>query len=203
MRAFGIPFEEIVVPLRQDDSKARLAVYSPSGKVPVLLDGDNSIWESLAIIEHLAECYPDKAIWPVDPAVRARARSISNEMHGGFMPLRQGCPMNIGAKFKTPAITPEMQANIERIEKIWSEARAKVAGDGPYLFGSFSAADAMYAPVATRFDSYQVPVSQGTRDYMTTILAHPAYAEWRASALTEPWTIADYGAGHTPTETYR
>lgn len=203
MRAFAIPFEEIVIPLREADSNARLAAYSPSGKVPVLLDGDVKIWESLAIIEYLSERYPGKAIWPAASGARALARSISNEMHGGFMPLRQGCPMNIGATFKTPVITPEMRSNIGRIENIWAEMRAAFSGEGPYLFGAFSAADAMYAPVATRLQSYQIPVAESTRNYIETVLSHPTYLEWRKSALEEPWSIAGYGAGHTAVETYR
>lgn len=203
LRAFAIPFEEIVVPLRLADSKARLAEVSPSGKVPVLIDGDLAIWESLAIIEYVAEANPGKAIWPRDKAARAHARAISNEMHGGFMPLRQGCPMNLGARFKTPEMTESMQGNVSRFEAIWAETRALFGSSGPYLFGDFSAADAMFAPVVSRFESYQIPVNPETRAYMTTILAHPEFVAWRTGALKEPWTIADYGAGHTIVESYR
>jgi glutathione S-transferase len=203
LRAFDIAFEEITIPLRQPDSKARLAAFSPSGKVPVLLDGDKTIWESLAIIEYLAERSPGKAIWPKDPAARAHARSSANEMHGGFMPLRQGCAMNLGARFKTPEMTDALQANVDRIAAIWAEARSKFGADGPYLYGAFSAADAMYAPVATRLDTYQIPVKPETRAYIDTILAHPDFTAWKAAALKEPWTIDDYGAGHTAVETYR
>jgi glutathione S-transferase len=203
MRAFDIPFEEIVIPLRQDDSKARLARYSPSGKVPVLVDGDLVIWESLAIIEYVAEHCPDKAVWPKDRVARAHARAISNEMHGGFMPLRQGCPMNLGARYKTPELTEPMKANIDRVETIWSDARKAFGGGGPYLYGAFSAADAMFAPVVTRLDTYQIPVKPETRDYMDTILSNPHFAAWKQAALIEPWTIADYASGHTAVETYR
>ena len=203
MHAFDIPFEEIVVPLRRDDSKARLAEFSPSGKVPVLIDGDLVIWESLAILEYLAEKYPDKAIWPKDSAARAHARSISNEMHGGFMPLRQGCPMNLGARFKTPEMTEAMQANLARIEDIWDQSRAQFGADGPYLLGAFSTADAMYAPVASRLHTYHLPVKTQTRAYIDTIFTHPAFVDWKTAALKEPWTIEDYGAGHTAIETYR
>ncbi len=203
LRAFDIPFEEIAIPLRQENSKARLAEYSPSGKVPVLIDGDQAIWESLAIIETLAERFPAKPIWPSEAKARAHARAASNEMHGGFMPLRAGCPMNLGAKFKTPELTEALKANVDRVEAIWAEARARFGGAGPYLYGAFSAADAMYAPVVTRLDSYQLPVKANTRVYMDTILAHPACAAWKSAALVEPWTIDDYAAGHTVVETYR
>jgi glutathione S-transferase len=203
MHAFAIPFKEIVIPLRQDDSKARLARYSPSGKLPVLLEDGLVIWESLAIIEYLAEAYPDKGIWPRFRAARAHARAISNEMHGGFMPLRQGCPMNLGARFKTPEMTEALTANVDRVEQIWAEAKSKDRGEGPYLYGGFTAADAMFAPVVSRLDSYQIPVMPETRAYMDAVLAHPSYVAWKDAALKEPWSIADYEAGHTIVETYR
>ena len=203
MRAFDIPFEEIIVPLRRDDSKVRLADYSPSGKVPALVDGGQTIWESLAIIEYLAEAFPDKNIWPRDREMRAHARAISNEMHGGFMPLRTGCPMNLGARFKTPEMTEGLQASLDRVESIWAGTLARFSHGGPYLYGDFTAADAMFAPVVTRLDAYQLPVKPPTRAYMDTILAHPAFVEWKSAALKEPWTIEDYGPGHTIIESYR
>lgn len=203
MHAFNIPFTEVVIPLRQSTSKAELAKYSPSGKVPALIDDGLVIWESLAIIEYLAECNSDVGIWPSGREARAHARAISNEMHGGFMPLRQGCPMNLGAKFKTPDISESMRANIDRIESIWATTRARYGGRGPYLFGTFCAADAMYAPVATRLDTYQIPVKSETRDYIDTILAHPSFRAWKEAALREPWDIVDYAAGHTAVEIYR
>jgi glutathione S-transferase len=203
LHAFAIPFEEIVIPLRTPESKAKLAQYSPSGKVPVLIDGDQSIWESLAIIEYLAENNANKTIWPKDKAARAHARAISNEMHGGFMPLRQGCPMNLGARFKTPEMTEALKANVDRVEQIWAETRQKFRNEGPLLFGDFTAADAMYAPVVSRLVSYQIPVKPGTRAYMDAVLAHPSFLAWKDAALKEPWSIEDYAAGHTIVETYR
>jgi glutathione S-transferase len=203
MRAFDIAFEEILIPLRQEDSRARVLAVSPSGKVPALITSDQTIWESLAIIEYLAETHPDKAIWPRDAVARAHARAISNEMHGGFQPLRQGCPMNIAARYKQPELTDALQANIQRIEEIWMTTRALFGASGPYLFGDFSAADAMYAPVASRFDSYQIPVSPETRGYMNAIFAHPAFVEWREAALKETWTIADYASGHELVQSFR
>ena len=203
LRAWQIPFEEIVIPLRTPESKAQVLVHSPSGKVPALVDGDFTIWESLAIIEYLAELFPDHGIWPRERSARAHARAISNEMHAGFQALRQACPMNLGARYTTPEITDAMQLNIDRIEAVWAEARAKFGAGGPYLYGAFSAADAMYAPVVTRLDTYQIPVKSEARAYMDAVLFHPDVISWRDSALKEPWTIADYGAGHTAVETYR
>lgn len=203
MRAFDIPFDEILIPLRQPDSRARVLAFSQSGKVPALITPELAIWESLAIIEYLAETYPDKAIWPRDKKARAHARAISNEMHGGFQTLRQACPMNLGARYATPAMTDPLLANVARIETIWAEARAKFGKEGPYLYGAFSAADAMYAPIATRLQTYQLPVKPETEAYMATILAHPAYLDWRAAALQETITIDNYDAGHTLVETYR
>lgn len=203
MRAVDIPFQEINIPLRTPESKQRVLAVSPSGKVPALITSDQTIWESLAIIEYLAETYPDKPIWPGDRVARAHARAVANEMHGGFQALRQGCPMNLGARFATPDMTDALKANVARIEDIWSEARSKFANGGDYLFGAFSAADAMYAPVATRLDTYQIAVRPETRRYMDTILAQPDFVAWRHAALQEPWTIPDYDAGHTPVETFR
>lgn len=203
LHAFKIPFREHIIPLRQETSKALLAEYAPSGKVPVLNDEGLQIWESLAIIEYLAEQYPDHMIWPRSRAARAHARAISNEMHGGFMPLRQGCPMNLGTRFKTPEMTEALKANVDRVEQIWAEAIKKYQSDGPFLYGSFTAADAMYAPVVTRLDSYQIPVRPETRAYMDAILAHPSMVAWKDAALIEPWSIEDYEAGHTIVENYR
>jgi glutathione S-transferase len=202
LRAFEIPFEEIVIPLRTPESAARIIEYSPSGKLPVLIDGDVTVWESMAIIEYLAETFPDRAIWPRDRKVRAHARSISNEMHAGFQALRQGCPMHLGVRFATPPLTDSIRSCIDRIEDIWAEARNRFAAGGPYLYGAFSAADAMYAPVVTRFDTFQIPVREATRAYMDAILAHPAFIAWRTAALAEPWSIPEYAAGHTIIESF-
>ncbi len=203
LRAFQIPFEEIIVPLRRADSRERVLEFSPSGKVPALIDEGHVIWDSLAIIEYVADCNPELAIWPKDRVARAHARSISNEMHSGFQALRQGCPMDAGTRYKTPEITEPLQANIDRIEAIWAEAQANFGGAGPFLYGAFSAADAMYAPIAFRLDGYGIPVSPASRRYIETIFAHPDVAAWRAAALKEPWTIPDYAAGHTAIETLR
>lgn len=200
IKHFDIPFEDVVIPLREADTQQRLAVYSPSGKVPVLVDGETVIWESLAIIEYLAESFPDRAIWPRDKAARARARAIANEMHGGFVALRQACPMHLGARFATPEMTQSLKANIDRVLSIWTETRRKFGSGGPYLFGAFTAADAMYLPVVTRFDTFQIPVEGEARAYMDASLKHPAFVAWREAAHEETWRIADYAAGHTLVE---
>jgi glutathione S-transferase len=202
LKAFDIPFEEIVIPLRQADSRDRLLEYSPSGKVPVLIDDDVVVWESMAIIEYLAEAFPDRTIWPREVKARAHARAIANEMHSGFQPLRQACPMHLGARFATPPLIDPLKANIDRIEDIWSGARNRFGAGGPYLFGGFTAADAMYLPIVTRFETYGVPVREATRAYMDTMLAHPAFIEWRTGAYKESWRIPDYSVGHTLIESY-
>jgi glutathione S-transferase len=202
LSSFGIPFEEVQIPLNTSDSRSRVLEFSPSGKVPALIDGDVIVWESLAIIEYLTEKFPDHAVWPRDRKARAQARAISNEMHAGFPALRQGCPMHLGARFATPPLTEALKANIDRVEDIWSAARNRFGSGGPYLFGAFSAADAMYLPVVTRFDTYQIPVREATRVYMDTMLAHAEFVDWRASALKETWTISEYASGHTLVESY-
>lgn len=202
LSAFDVPFEEVLIPLRTSESRGMVLEYSPSGKVPALIDGDIRVWESLAIIEYLAEKFPEFAIWPRDAQARAHARSISNEMHAGFQAIRQACPMHLGARFATPPLTEPIRASIDRIEDIWSEARNRFAGGQSFLYGAFSAADAMYAPVVTRFDTYQIPVREATRAYMDAVLAHPSFKAWRAAALVEPWRIADYSEGHTLVESF-
>lgn len=202
LKSFGIPFEEIQIPLRLADSRGRLLEYSPSGKVPVLIDEDVTVWESLAIIDYLAEAFPELPIWPRDRKARAHARSVSSEMHSGFQALRQACPMHLGARFATPPITEALLASIDRVEDIWSEARNRFGGGQPFLYGAFSAADAMYAPVVTRFDSYQIPVREATRAYMDAVLSHPAFVAWREAALAEPWRIPEYSTGHTVVESF-
>lgn len=201
-RAFGVPFHETVIRLKRADTAQRIAAYSPAGKLPVLIDGDTRVWESLAIIEHLAEKFPDRAIWPGDPAARAHARAISSEMHAGFQPLRQACNMNLGKVFAPRDQAPGVAADVARIVDIWREARDRFGAGGPFLYGAFSAADAMYAPVVTRFVTYSISVNEPARSYMDAVLAHPAFAAWRADALAEPWTIPEYEADREIIETF-
>ena len=204
MRAAGLDFEETVIPLRQPDSAERIGAVSPSGKVPVLIDGDATVWESLAIISYLADKYPDKPIWPGGMVARAHAKSISMEMHGGFQALRQACPMNLGKRFKAPEMSDELKGNIARIEEIWRDTRKRFGGErGAYLYGKFSAADAMYAPIATRLDTYSIAVAADTRAYIDAIYDHPAFREWQQAAFAEPWSIAAYEEGHVMIEDLR
>lgn len=204
MRSAGIDFEETVIPLRQPDTAERIRKYSPTGLVPVLIDGDAVAWESMAIISYLADRFPDKSIFPSrSMAARAHAKAISVEMHSGFRTLRQTCPMNLGKRFTTPALTDALTADISRLEFLWRDTRMRFGGNGAYLFGEFSGADAMYAPVVTRLDTYQLPVSEDTRSYMDTILSNPHFQEWKSQALAEPWTIEAYEEGHTVVENYR
>jgi glutathione S-transferase len=188
MKVAGIPFAEELVPFDTPEFKQRVSGRF-GGKVPVLLDRDVQIWESLAILEYLAESFPDAGIWPKDKAARAHACSIANEMHAGFGPLRSHLPMNFSRPVIKRALTPEVEANIARIEFIFGECRRRYCG--LFLCGAFSAADAMYAPVVSRLQTYDVGVSAGTRAYMETMMALPAWQDWAAAARTEAWVFAE------------
>jgi glutathione S-transferase len=192
LKGAGVAFDEVVIPLYTDDpaDKQRILKYSPAGKVPILIDGAVTVWDSLAIIEYLAEKFPDKGFWPADTAARAHARSVSAEMHSGFMPLRNECGMNIKRPVHKRTLSADAKANAERVQEIWSECR-KTYG-GPFLFGAFSGADAMYAPVVHRFRTYGIDVTGAAADYMGTMQAHPAFAEWTADGLKETWAIAKF-----------
>lgn len=191
MRHHGIGFEEILVPLDLPDTRARILAHSPSGKVPALALGEATVWESLAIMETLAELRPDLPVWPRDKAARALARSISAEMHAGFGALRSALPMNLGKRYAHRDRGEKVAADVARVVAIWKDARARFGANGPFLFGAdFTAADAMYAPVVTRLDTYGWPVDGETRAYMDAILALPAYREWLAEALRETWIVA-------------
>jgi glutathione S-transferase len=190
LRGAGIPFDEVSIPLYTgDEDKQRILHYSPAGKVPVLVDGSITVWDSLAIIEYLAERFPDKGIWPADVAARAKARSISAEMHSGFVPLRNECSMNIHRPPFKRALSADAQANVARIEQIWIECRRQYASQGPYLFGRISAADAMYAPVIHRFRTYGVTVTGEAADYVDTMQRDLAFAAWTEAALEETLVI--------------
>ncbi len=193
MRVLAIPFDEVMIPLYAPETVAAIARYSPAGKVPVLLDGDVTVWESLAIIEHLAAVHPDVPIWPRDLAARALARSLSAEMHAGFPSLRRTMPMNMRREPKPPVGGWDTaRADIERIEAAWSDARTRHGTGGPFLLGAFSAADAMFAPVVNRFHAYAVPVGTATRAYMDAMMALPAWREWRHDAEGEQWHHEPY-----------
>jgi glutathione S-transferase len=195
LRYWNIPFDEILIPLYQPESKAAIFQYSPSGKVPVLLDGDTAIWDSLAMLEWIAEQVaarsPQESCWPTDPSARAIARCVSAEMHSGFVALRENLSMDIkagtGNTPKPYAKTTEVQQDIDRIQLIWQNCRTQFGQNlgGPFLFGKFSIADAMYAPVVSRFRSYGVNVGSVQQAYADAIWALPAMQDWVASAITE------------------
>jgi glutathione S-transferase len=191
MRVAGIAFEEKVVPLYEPGSREQILQYSPAGKVPVLVDGDQRIWESLAILEYVADKFPKQKLWPDDPLARTHARTVATEMHAGFQPLRKSCPMNLWLPVKSRPQSEEVMANVRRIEFLWADCRARFGQGGPFLFGSFGAADAMYAPVVARLHSYGLAVGNATRNYMDAVMALPAWAEWRTAALKESWILKD------------
>lgn len=190
LKGTGISFDEIVIPLYTGDAdKQRILDVTRSGKVPALVDGDITVWDSLAIIEYAAERFPDARLWPQDVVARAHARSISAEMHSGFMALRNECGMNIHRPIRSKPLSDDARANIARIQQIWTECRARYGGQGPYLFGAFSGADAMYAPVVHRFRTYAIDVTPPVRDYMETMQANAAFREWSDAALAETLLI--------------
>jgi glutathione S-transferase len=191
LRMARIPFEEVVIPLYEPGSKEQILRYSPAGKVPVLIEGDVRVWESLAIMDYLAERFPQKELWPNDLAARAHARSIAAEMHAGFVPLRQHCPMNMWRPVKARELPPEVAANVSRIEAIFTECRQRFGQGGAFLFGAFGAADAMYAPVVSRFHTYGITVGPVVEAYKQAMMALPAWTEWRAAALQETWVMAN------------
>jgi len=192
MAHFKIPFEEIIIPLDLPDTRAAILAHSPTGKVPALIDGAITVWETLAIVEYLAESYPAKAIWPKARAARAHARSLASEMHAGFQALRQQCPMNFRRPVRALDFTSETRADIARVEAAWAEARRRFGKAGPFLYGRFSAADAMFAPVVNRLHVYDAPVNAATRTYMSAMSALPAWRAWAADAEAEEWRIAKY-----------
>ena len=192
LKVAGIPFDEEVISLYVDGSREEILKRSPAGKVPILIDGDVRVWESLAILEYVAEKFPDAALWPANPAARAHARASATEMHGGFVPLRSECGMNFWRPPGKRTLSADAQANVVRIQEIWTEARSRFGAGGPFLFGAFSVADAMYAPIVSRFTTYQIDVSAPVRAYMDAMTALPAWAEWRRAALRETWMIPKF-----------
>jgi glutathione S-transferase len=184
LTAFGIPFTEVRVLLDQPDTATRIAAYSSAGRVPVLLAGEMTIWDSLAICEYLAEQFPDKHLWPQDVAARAMARSVSAEMHSGFTGLRSAMSMNIRRRLPGRGRTPEAQGDIGRLSEIWEECLSRF-GHHQFLFGEFSLADAFFAPVVMRFRTYEVSLAPALQAYCDRVMAHPAVARWVGEALAE------------------
>ncbi|SCA55456.1 Glutathione S-transferase domain protein [Candidatus Terasakiella magnetica] len=189
MKHLGLDFDEIVVPLFEGDFKEELLKHSPSGKVPVLKFKDQEIWDSLAICEYLNEENPDAGLWPVETEARAIARSVSYEMHSGFFNIRNDMPMNIRRTIDGFSPSSLCQEDINRIIEIWTSCRQRFGQSGPFLFGQFSIADAMFAPVVSRFNSYRIPIKGVAADYMHAILTLSSMEEWTESACGEEWVI--------------
>lgn len=185
----GIPFDEVVIPLGQPDTKARLLARSPTGRVPVLVAGSVTIAESIAILETLAERHPGARLWPEDPDARALARAASAEMHSGFADLRRCCPYNLKRR-RARTLTPEARADVDRVTALWRELRARAVTRGDFLLGDFGAVDCMFAPVAGRIRSYEIPVGPEAMSYVEAIEALPAFVRWRGAALEEPWSYS-------------
>lgn len=190
LKAFGIPFDEIRIKLRRPETPAEILRYSPSGKVPALKTGDLVIWDSLAIIEFLAERHPNLPIWPNSPDARAIARSVSAEMHSGFADLRRECPMDFLGTQPFPDVSDNTRADIARVVAIWKDCRSRFGGAGHFLFGDFSAADAMFAPVASRFTTYQADLASFGDDgsaarYRDAMMAMPEMQAWAEDSRAE------------------
>jgi len=193
MKVAGVAFSEIVIPLYEPGSRERILEVSPTGKVPALVDGDIGdihIWESIAILDHLADRFPQAGLWPADPAARAHARSVAAEMHAGFAPLRRHCPMNMRRPVKARDLTAEVEADVARIDRLWTECRTRFGTGGPFLFGPFGAADAMFAPVVSRLHTYDIRVGAVASRYMEAVMGLPAWQAWHAAAEREPWVMA-------------
>ena len=189
MTMAGLDFDETLILLDTPDTKKQIAEHSKAGRVPILRHGKVTIWETLAILEYLAETFPEKNFWPKAKAARAVARAISNEMHAGFSGLRNACPMNLRRPHKPIMLNDEIRADVARIEEIWRDCRKTYGKGGKFLFGRFCNADAMFAPVVTRFETYAIPVAKDTRAYMDTVLATKAFQKWKSAALKETWIL--------------
>ncbi|MHB8743151.1 MAG: glutathione S-transferase family protein [Sulfuricaulis sp.] len=192
LKQAGIPFDEIRISLYDDASRAQIKRHSPSGKVPALIDGDVTVWESLAICEYLAEKFPDKQFWPVDPKARATARAVATEMHAGFNALRSHMIMNCRRHLPGKGRTPEVLRDIARITTLWNDCRNRFGTSGDFLFGRFGIADAMYAPVALRFVTYGVELDPVSTAYVKTLTMLPAIQQWLAESWAETEIIPQF-----------
>ena len=190
MRATGIGFRDQIVQLSTESFATDIARVSPAGRVPVLLDGGFAVWDTLAIAEYLAERFPERGIWPRDSRERARARSVCAEMHSGFTHLRDQMPMNISAALPGMGWNIKVQDDVERIVRLWTQLRGQHAHRGPFLFGEFSAADAFFAPVVSRMNTYAVSTPAPCNEYRQTVLELPAMREWTEAALAERRFVA-------------
>jgi len=192
VRQSGLPFNEVVVPLYDEawSERREAPEFAPShGKVPILWDGDKPVWESLAIIDYLADKVGRDRFWPADDAARAFARSLASEMHAGYQALRQQHGMNLRHVYAPEPLTPEVEENVRRITSLWDQAKRRFAQDGDYLFGDFGAVDIMFAPVVSRFRTYSIPLPSLAADYCDAVWAHPFMVEWSEGAAGESWVI--------------
>jgi glutathione S-transferase len=190
MKEAGLAFDEIRIPLYQDGHAAKIRQHTPAGRVPVLHDGAVTVWDTLAICEYLAERHPEKNLWPASVAARAHARAVSAEMHAGFAALRSNLSMNVRRNFPGAGITPEVARDIARIEALWGDCLSRYGG--PFLFGAFGIADAMYAPVATRFKTYAVALGIEAQRYAERLLALPSMRAWYADAAAETEVLPQF-----------
>ena len=192
LKAAGAAFDEVMIPLQTPETRTRILRYSAAGKVPVLIEHGRAIWDSLAICEYAAERWPDAGLWPADAGARAHARSVSAEMHSGFQALREHMPMNIRAAHPGKGMADGVAADVERIDAVWQDCRARYGSTGAFLFGGFTVADCLYAPVVFRFNTYKPDLSDTSQAYIGAMLAHPAMQEWRAAAEAESETIPSH-----------
>ena len=188
MKHVNLEFQELLIPLDTPETREQIDRYAPSGRVPVLRHGTLCVWDSLAICEYVAEL--SGSGWPRAREVRAVARAVCAEMHAGFPTLRSLWPMNARARNRRTAVTAALEADIERIDELWNDCRSRFGGGGPWLFGEYSVADAMYAPAVLRFNTYAARISQTARWYMATVLEDAPLQQWLQAAQQEPWTIA-------------
>jgi|SRR5215468_1267495 len=192
LKHVGVPFDLVVVQLRQTDTAASIGKHSPAGRVPILHHRDVTVWDSLAICEYLADVFPEAKLWPADRAARARARAVSAEMHSGFVALRSALPMNVRAVKAPRPLDADITKDIERVKSIWRDCRKEFGAGGPFLFGAFSNADAMFGPVVTRFRTYGVALEGAEKAYADAVWRSPEMQEWAAASKAEPWGIDEY-----------
>lgn len=202
MRQLGVPFEEVVIPLDTPTMKSDIAKYTPAGRIPVLIDGDVTVWETIAIMEYVGDAF-DAPVWPADGKARAMARAITAEMHAGFAGIRNTCPMNLGKKFARKDRGEAVARDVARFSEIVRDARDRFGHGGPFLFGAFSAADAMYAPFVTRLDTYSIALNPQVQAYVDAVLSLPSFQEWRNAGLKETWIVPNDEVDEEPVETYR
>ncbi len=187
MKAKGVAFEEVLIPFDDAGGNPKFKEFSPTGKVPVLVDGDLTVWESLAILEYLHDRFPRWGFWPSEDGARATARSLASEMHGGFSALRKACPMNMRRQVRPIEQNDAVRRDVARIVDIWDGCLS--AHGGPFLFGEFCNADAMFAPVVNRFEKYGLSDHPAVTAYARAMKGHPAWQEWETAALDEKWIV--------------